>query len=121
LLKEDRSKFARFRHGGGDESPRRKLLREESPPEAIVNTWWDYGYWTKYLAGRRVNADGGSLATHILYWTGRALAAPTERESAGRLRMIDCGSDATPQPEGREGAYGKLRTHQVTDSGRWPS
>lgn len=88
-------------------------LRAQSPPESIVNTWWDYGYWTKYLADRRVNLDGGSLATHIPYWTARALAAPTERESAGLLRMIDCGSDATPQPEGREGAYGKLRAYQI--------
>jgi hypothetical protein len=88
-------------------------VREKSPSESIVNTWWDYGYWTKYLAYRRVNADGGSLLTHIPYWTARALAAPTERESAGLLRMIDCGSDATPQPEGREGAYGKLLSYQV--------
>ena len=79
-----------------------------------MNTWWDYGYWVKYLAERRVNADGGSLATHIPYWTARALAAPTERESAGLLRMIDCGSDATPQPEGREGAFGKLRANQIS-------
>jgi len=91
-------------------------LRKESPPESIVNTWWDYGYWTKYLAGRRVIADGGSLATHIPYWSARALAAPAERESAGLLRMIDCGSDATPLPEGREGAYGKLRGYQVDGS-----
>ncbi len=88
-------------------------LREESPPESIVNTWWDYGYWTKYLADRRVNQDGGSLATHIPYWSARALAAPSERESAGLLRMIDCGSDATPLPEGSEGAYGKLRNYRV--------
>jgi len=88
-------------------------LRDKSPPESIVNTWWDYGYWTKYLANRRVSADGGSLATHITYWTARALAAQSERESAGLLRMIDCGSDATPQPEGREGAYGKLRSYHV--------
>ena len=90
-------------------------LRKGSSPDAIVNTWWDYGYWTKYFADRPVIADGGSLATHIPYWSARALAAPTERESAGLLRMIDCGSDATPQPEGIEGAYGKLRAHHVEE------
>jgi len=90
-------------------------LRVKSPADSIVNTWWDYGYWTKYFAERRVNADGGSLATHIPYWTARALAAPTDRESAGLLRMIDCGTDATPQPEGREGAYGKLRSYRIDE------
>jgi asparagine N-glycosylation enzyme membrane subunit Stt3 len=34
------------------------VLRQKSPPDAIVNTWWDYGYWTKFVAVRRVNNDG---------------------------------------------------------------
>jgi len=87
------------------------VLRQQSAPDAIVNTWWDYGYWTKYMAERRVNNDGGSLRTHIPYWTARALAASSERESAGLLRMLDCGSDARPEPEGNEGAYGKLLSY----------
>ncbi len=85
-----------------------KVLRQQSPPNAIVNTWWDYGYWAKYAAERRVNNDGGSLRTHIPYWTARVLAAPSERESAGLLRMLDCGSDATPEAEG---PCGCLRTN----------
>ncbi len=89
------------------------VLRQQSPPDAIVNIWWDYGYWAKYVAERRVNNDGGSLRTHIPYWTARALAAPTERESAGLLRMLDCSSDATPEAEGNEGAYGKLVSYGV--------
>ena len=84
------------------------FVREKTPPDAIVNNWWDYGYWTEYLAQRRVIADGASLQTHIPYWTAKALAAPSEKETAGLLRMLDCGSDATPDPEGRDGAYGKL-------------
>jgi asparagine N-glycosylation enzyme membrane subunit Stt3 len=89
------------------------VLRQQSPPNAILNTWWDYGYWAKYVAERRINNDGGSLRTHIPYWTARALAAPSERESAGLLRMLDCGSDATPEAEGNEGAYGKLLSYGV--------
>jgi dolichyl-phosphooligosaccharide-protein glycotransferase len=88
-------------------------LRQQSPPDAIVNTWWDYGYWVKYVAQRRVNNDGGSLGTHVPYWTAKALASPSERESAGLLRMLNCGSDATPEAEAGEGAYGKLISHGV--------
>ena len=69
------------------------------------------GYWIKYVAQRRVNNDGGSLRTHIPFWTAKALAAPYELESAGLLRMLDCGSDATPEAEGSEGAYGELIAH----------
>jgi hypothetical protein len=83
-------------------------IREATPPDAIVTTWWDYGHWAKYVTERRVTADGASLLTHIPYWIGRALLAPTEREAVGLLRMLSCGSDATPEPEGSRGAYGKL-------------
>jgi hypothetical protein len=79
-------------------------LRQTTPPEAIVDTWWDYGHWVKYVAERRVSADGASLRTRVPYWIARALLAPTDRETFGLLRMLNCGSDTTP-----EGAYGKLR------------
>jgi hypothetical protein len=85
-----------------------EALREQSPPNAIINTNWDYGYWIKYAAERRVEADGGSLATHIPYWQSRALLSPNDNQAVGVLRMLDCESDATPQPEGQLGAYGKL-------------
>lgn len=84
-------------------------LRETTPRDAIVHTWWDYGHWVTYIAERRVSNDGTSLLTHIPNWVGRALMAPSEEASAGILRMLSCGSDATPLPEGAAGAYGKLR------------
>ncbi len=83
-------------------------IRDKSAPDAIVNTWWDYGHWAKYAAERRVSADGGALLTHVPHWLGRVLATPDERESIGLLRMLNCGSDASPAPESREGAYGKV-------------
>jgi len=83
-------------------------LRDTTSPDAIVDTWWDYGHWAKYVAERRVTMDGASLRTHIPYWLARALLAPTEHEALGILRMLNCGSDATPEPEGRDGAWGKL-------------
>ncbi len=86
-------------------------LRRHSLPDSIVTAWWDYGYWTEYAAERRTTADGGSLATHIPYWIARVLAAPSDRQSAGLLRMLDCGSDSTPLPEGRKGAWGKLAAY----------
>jgi asparagine N-glycosylation enzyme membrane subunit Stt3 len=83
-------------------------IESRSSPDAIVNTWWDYGYWVKYAAKRRVSIDGGNLWTHIPHWLAKALIAPSDVESRGILRMLNCASDATPLPEGRYGAFGKL-------------
>ncbi len=82
-------------------------IRDHTPADALVNTWWDYGYWVKYVAERPVTADGASLQIRVHPWMARALLSGSERESAGLLRMLDCGSDARPLPEGRRGAYAR--------------
>jgi dolichyl-diphosphooligosaccharide--protein glycosyltransferase len=90
-------------------------IRDAAPADAIVDTWWDYGHWTTYVAERRVSGDGTSLRTHVPYWLARAFMATSERETLGLLRMLNCGSDATPEPEGRLGAYGKLVARGLDD------
>ncbi len=90
-------------------------IREATPADAIIDTSWDFGHAAKYVAERRVSADGASLRTHAPYWFARALLTQNEREAVGLLRMLNCGSDATPDPEGRFGAYGKLRAHGMDD------
>lgn len=81
-------------------------IRDETPTDAVINSWWDFGHWFKYVAERRVTADGTTQHTHVPRWLGLALVTPDEREAVGVLRMLDCGSDATPQAEGALGAYG---------------
>jgi len=86
-----------------------------SPPETIVNTWWDYGYWAKYFTRRRVSADGSTLLTHVPHWLARAQLASSEAESRGLLRMLNCGSDAQPYPEGAQGAQARLMRHGLSE------
>jgi asparagine N-glycosylation enzyme membrane subunit Stt3 len=88
-------------------------LRGEAPEDAVVVAWWDWGYFVEYVAERRSVADGSTLLTHAPHWIARALLAQDERESAGLLRILACGSDATPQPEGARGAWGKLVAHGI--------
>lgn len=83
-------------------------IRQESAPDAIINSWWDFGHWFKYVADRRVSADGTTQNTHVPHWLGLALVTPDEREAVGVLRMLDCGSDALPKEEGLQGAYAQL-------------
>ena len=70
--------------------------------------WLSYVLLTKYLAERRVSADGSTLLTHAPHWLARAQLAASEQEAVGLLRMLNCGSAAEPYPEGALGAYGKL-------------
>jgi asparagine N-glycosylation enzyme membrane subunit Stt3 len=81
-------------------------IRHTTPPDAIVTTWWDYGHWVKYVADRRTTADGSTLLTQAPYWIGRALLAPTEAETAGLLRMLNCGSASSTT-----GAWARLVAH----------
>lgn len=83
-------------------------LHATAAPDAILDLWWDYGHWAKYLAERRVSADGSTLLTHAPHWVARAQLAASEEEAVGLLRMLNCGSDAEPYREGERGAYGKL-------------
>ncbi len=86
-------------------------IRDKSPADSIVDIWGGYGYWAEYISERRVSADGGSERSHLPYWQGKALMASSEELSVGLLRMLNCGSDATPEPAGRAGGYGKLRAY----------
>lgn len=83
-------------------------LRDETPADSVVNSWWDYGYFIKYFAERPVLADGGTLRTRVHYWFAKALIADSETESIGILRMLNCASDAAPEPEGSLGAFAAL-------------
>ncbi len=89
-------------------------IRQNSPLDSIIDVWWDFGYWSEFIAERRTSADGGSLRSHIPYWTAKALLAPDEREAAGLFRMLNCSSDPAPG-ENSEGAFGKLRRYGLDE------
>src|SRR6185503_8312829 len=84
-------------------------LHMTAPGDAIVNAWWNHGYRIEYWAERGVSADGSSVTKRIPHWLGSALMARDPEVALGLLRMLDCGSDASPEPEGRFGAYERLR------------
>jgi len=68
-------------------------IKQESKPDAIINSWWDFGHWFKYVAERRVTLDGASQNSPNAHWLGLALQANEENRSIGVLRMLDCGSN----------------------------
>lgn len=68
-------------------------IRDKSKGDAIINSWWDFGHWFKYLADRRVTLDGSSQGGPPLHWLGKLMITDDERQSVGILRMLDCGSN----------------------------
>ncbi|MGV8150732.1 MAG: STT3 domain-containing protein [Candidatus Woesearchaeota archaeon] len=68
-------------------------IRDESKPDAIINSWWDFGHWFKYFADRGVTADGASQNTPQAHWLGLALQTNDEKRSVAVLRMLDCGGN----------------------------
>lgn len=83
-------------------------LRQTSPPNSIVFSSWDTGYAIQYVAERATATDGASVLRRAPTWVARALLAATEREAVGLFRMLACGSDVAPDPEGGFGAYERL-------------
>jgi dolichyl-diphosphooligosaccharide--protein glycosyltransferase len=68
-------------------------IRLQSKPDSIINSWWDFGHWFKYVANRRVTLDGASQNHPAAQWLGRILQTNNENESVAILRMLDCGSN----------------------------
>jgi dolichyl-diphosphooligosaccharide--protein glycosyltransferase len=68
-------------------------IKDNSEPDAIINSWWDFGHWFKYIADRRVTLDGSSQGGPPLHWLGKLMVTDDERHSVGILRMLDCGSN----------------------------
>lgn len=67
-------------------------IKMESKPNAIINSWWDFGHQFKYLADRAVTFDGATQNTPMAYWIGKTLLTSDEKLATGILRMLDCGS-----------------------------
>ncbi|MBI2135326.1 hypothetical protein HYU09_05015 [Candidatus Woesearchaeota archaeon] len=65
-------------------------IKSDSKPDAIVNSWWDFGHWFKFWTDRRVTFDGTSQNSPQAYWIGKVLLTDDEDAAVGILRMLDC-------------------------------
>jgi asparagine N-glycosylation enzyme membrane subunit Stt3 len=83
-------------------------IRAQSSGDAIVDIWWDYGHWAKYFTERAVVLDGASLQRRAVHWMAHALAAASDTEAIGLLRMMNCGAVADPDGGPSERPYDML-------------
>jgi dolichyl-diphosphooligosaccharide--protein glycosyltransferase len=66
-------------------------LRENTPEDAVIAAWWDYGYWINTLAERKTLADNATL----LDWQIRKIAATymSTPEDAWQILTSDAETD----------------------------
>ena len=69
-------------------------VREHTPAETALASWWDDGYFNQYTSRRRDLADGGSSSGVLNYYLGHALLSDQPAEAAGLLRMLENSSTA---------------------------
>ncbi len=67
-------------------------IKETTPEESILTSWWDFGHWFKAVADRRVTFDGASQNSPQAHWIGKALRSD-EETAYGIIRMLDCGAN----------------------------
>jgi len=68
-------------------------INNEAPKEAVITSWWDFGYWFRAIANRPVTFDGGTQKGYDAHWVGRSLLTSDEQETAGILMMLNCGQN----------------------------
>jgi dolichyl-diphosphooligosaccharide--protein glycosyltransferase len=67
-------------------------IKIQSEPDAVINSWWDFGHHFKYYTDRAVTFDGASQNTPMAHWIGKVLITSNEDEAVQILRMLDCGA-----------------------------
>ena len=82
-----------FNTSTNDWSDAMQWLRENTPEDAAIAAWWDYGYWISTLAERKTLADNSTL----LDWQIRKIAATymSTPEDAWRILSADADTDVS--------------------------
>jgi dolichyl-phosphooligosaccharide-protein glycotransferase len=70
-----------------------KSLRENTPDEAVINAWWDYGNFIKEIAYRRSIVDPQIQNRPVTYWMARAFISNDENQAIKIFRMMNTSSD----------------------------
>jgi len=82
-----------FNISTNDWSDAMQWLRENTPEDAAIAAWWDYGYWISTLAERKTLADNSTL----LDWQIRKIGATymSTPEDAWRILSADADTDVS--------------------------
>lgn len=66
-----------------------KQVRERTPENAIITSWWSPGHFLTGMGQRRVTFDGSSQNVPQAYWVANLFIQESETEALGILRMLN--------------------------------
>lgn len=69
------------------------IIKEKTPQNAVLNSWWDFGDWFKVIARRRVIFDGQSQVFPQAYWMAKTILTDNEDQAIAILRMLNNGGN----------------------------
>ncbi len=65
-----------------------EVVKANTKEDAVVASWWDYGYFFEYASERRAIADGGTYNGRFSYFLANALATQSELTSVNIFKML---------------------------------
>jgi dolichyl-diphosphooligosaccharide--protein glycosyltransferase len=68
-------------------------VKENTPKDAVIAAWWDYGYWISTLGERTTLADNATLIDWQIRKIASTLFSPAD--NAWRILMTDAETDAS--------------------------
>jgi len=68
-------------------------IRQVTPPNALIDMWWDEGDFIMTVAKRATLHDASLQFTPTPYWMARVFLSNNELEALGILRMLNSGSN----------------------------
>ncbi len=69
-------------------------IRDSTPADAIVNSWWCPGHFITAVSKRRVTFDGATQEAPREYWAANAFLSEDESRSLGIWRMLNTSGNA---------------------------
>jgi len=92
-------------------------MRDNTPKDAVVMAWWDYGYWITALADRRSLADNGTQNTTQIAVIATAFLM-NESMALPVLKKYDVGYITILETWSKD-QQGKILWHGVGEDGKW--
>lgn len=64
-------------------------IKEGTPKNSIVTTWWPPGHFIKSIAERSVTFDGATINVPQAYWVSNIFLSQDETQALGIIRMLN--------------------------------
>lgn len=64
-------------------------IKEKTPKDSIVTTWWPPGHFIKAIAERSVTFDGATINVPQAYWVSNIFLSQDETQALGFIRMLN--------------------------------